>query len=119
MSDNFTRDKRENAAKEIVKNFMVTWCGRLKFEEKIKNLPKYLYRWGQKAIRTNEMRKDRRKFLGEIFQREHEIMLHYYKGKKKPQSKKTSAKLMTIKPYNVEKILDDYFYKVCYAFFKR
>ena len=46
-------------------------------------------------------------------------MLHYYKGKKKPQSKKTSAKLMTIKPYNVEKILDDYFYKVCYAFFKR
>ena len=64
------------------------------------------------------MRKDRRQFLSEIFQRELDIMKEFYKGKKK-SGKKTLAKLMCIKPHNLEKILDDYFYKICHAFYKR
>ena len=64
------------------------------------------------------MRKDRRQFLSEIFQRELEIMTNYYKSKKKA-GKKTLVKLMSIKPHNLEKTLDDYFFKICHAFYKR
>lgn len=45
-------------------------------------------------------------------------MVNYYKGKKKA-GKKTLVKLMSIKPHNLEKTLDDYFFKICRAFFKR
>ena len=64
------------------------------------------------------MRKTRREFLSEIFQRELEIMINFYKGKKKA-GKKTLVKLMAIKPHNLEKTLDDYFHKIARAFFKR
>ena len=64
------------------------------------------------------MRKTRREFLSEIFQRELEIMINFYKGKKKA-GKKTLVKLMSIKPHNLEKTLDDYFHKIARAFFKR
>ena len=42
----------------------------------------------------------------------------YYKSKKK-MGKKTLLKLQQIKKHNLEKILDEYFYGVCYNFFKR
>ena len=64
------------------------------------------------------MRRLRREFLGQIFKREIELMVGYY-GKKKKTGKKTLTKLMAIKAHNLEKILDDYFYKVCYSFYKR
>ena len=41
-------------------------------------------------------------------------MTDFYKGKKKPQSKKLFQKLVTIKPHNLNKLLDDFFYKMCY-----
>jgi len=43
-------------------------------------------------------------------------MMAHYKNKKK---KKMLSKLEKIKPHNLEKILDDYFFKVCYSFYKR
>ena len=44
-------------------------------------------------------------------------MLEFYQGKKK--FKKTYQKLEKIKEHNVHKILDDYFYGVCYEYYKR
>ena len=64
------------------------------------------------------MRSTRREFLSEIFERELEIMTNFYKGKKKA-GKKTLVKLQSIKPHNLEKILDDFFFKICRSFFKR
>ena len=43
-----------------MKNFLESYNGRLKFEAKIRALPSYLYRWGQKALKTIEMRQTRR-----------------------------------------------------------
>ena len=45
-------------------------------------------------------------------------MTNFYKGKKKA-GKKTLTKLMAIKPHNLEKLLDDFFFKICRSFFKR
>ncbi len=44
-------------------------------------------------------------------------MLVHYSGKKK--LKKTLQKLQNMKAHNMEKILDDYFYGVCYEYYKR
>lgn len=44
-------------------------------------------------------------------------MLQHYKGKKK--FKKLLTKLQSIKKHNLEKIIDDYFYGVCYQYYKR
>ena len=87
-------------------------------EWKIRIWPMYKDRWQKKAQKVIRMRKLRREFLGQIFKREFELMVAYYQKKKKT-GKKLLAKIMAIKPHNLEKILDDYFYQVCYNFYKR
>ena len=72
----------------------------------------------KKALKVIKMRETRREFLGEIFKRETELMINHYRTKKKT-GKKTLAKLIAIKPHNMEKILDDYFFRVCYDFYTR
>ena len=64
------------------------------------------------------MRNTRREYLSELAEREIGIMSIYYKSKKK-MGKKTLQKIQQIKKHNLEKILDEYFYGVCYNFFKR
>ena len=59
----------------------------------------------------------RRRFLTRVFEREKRIMLLYYQGKKK--FKKLLTKLQSIKQHNLDKIIDDYFYGVCYQYYKR
>jgi hypothetical protein len=59
----------------------------------------------------------KRKFLMSVFEREKRTMLVHYQGKKK--FKKILTKLQNIKQHNLEKIVDDYFYRVCYEFYKR
>ena len=73
--------------------------------------------WFNKAREVRRMVKIKREFLTQIFQREHKIMLEFYQGKRK--FKKTYQKLEKIKEHNVHKILDDYFYGVCYEYYKR
>ena len=97
----------------------MTSCGIIELGDKIKEFwPKFLNKWVHKAIKVKRMRERRREFLGIIFKRETELMINHYRTKKKT-GRKTLAKLMAIKPHNMEKILDDYFFKVCYDFFKR
>ncbi len=67
MKDNFTRVGNESKAADLMHRFLVTWTGRLRFRNKIRDLPKYLKYWGLKALKTIEMRTLRRKFLGELF----------------------------------------------------
>ena len=57
--------------------------------------------------------------MAEICQRELSVLLDYYKAKKKPANKKILTKLVLMKPHNLEKLLNDYYYKVCYEFYKR
>ena len=52
-------------------------------ERKIRDWPKFLDRWGLKAVKVLNMKKLRRQFLGEVFKRETELMVNHYKGKKK------------------------------------
>ena len=59
----------------------------------------------------------KRKFLMSVFEREKRTMLMHYQGKKK--LKKILTKFQNIKQHNLEKIVDDYFYGVCYEFYKR
>mmetsp|Transcript_1332 Transcript_1332/g.1818 ORF Transcript_1332/g.1818 Transcript_1332/m.1818 type:complete len:107 (+) Transcript_1332:1648-1968(+) len=59
----------------------------------------------------------KREFLSQIFERELRIMMQFYHGKRK--HKKVYQKLENIKQHNLEHILDDYFYGVCYEFYKR
>jgi hypothetical protein len=63
------------------------------------------------------MIKNKRAFLSLFFQREYKIMLKFYNGKKK--LKKTLTKLQSLKPANLENVIDCYFNDVCYGFFKR
>ena len=69
-------------------------------------------------LKVLDMRRQRREFLGEVFERELKIMINFYKLKKKA-GKKMVTKLEKIKPHVMEKILDDYFFKVCQNFYKR
>ena len=118
MQNAFTSDKVEEEASDFLCNFSQSYETTLLFENKIRSFPAQIDYWGYKALKVIKMRRDRREFLSEIFQRELEIMTNFYKGKKKA-GKKTLLKLMAIKPHNLEKILDDFFFKICRAFFKR
>ena len=46
-------------------------------------------------------------------------MITSLSGKKKVADKKKLSKLKAIKQHNMDKILDDYFFGVCYNFYKR
>ena len=59
----------------------------------------------------------KRTFLSQIFEREWRTMLRHLQGKKK--YKKTHQKLGSLNKVKLEIILDDYFWGVCYAFYKR
>ena len=80
-------------------------------------MPRFIDYWGLKAKKVRDMIKIRRDFLTEVVNRELRIMLAHYQGKKK--FKKVLQKLEKIKEHNLSKILDDYFYGVCYEFYKR
>ena len=120
LNDVFTRDIYKDSALEKVKEFLLTYCSILRFENGIRAMPEFNHKWGMKVLKVHQMRKRRREFLGEVFARETEIMSNHYSHKKKTASnKKILLKLAGIKPHNVKNILDDYFYKVCNEFFKR
>ena len=67
----------------------------------------------------------KRKFLNDIFNREAEIMLNFYtaKGKgKSPIAKKYKGlrdKIKNIDQEKIDLVLDEYFWKVCYAYYRR
>lgn len=60
-------DVVEDEAKGILTDFLITYSGRLAFENKIRALPAYLYRWGCKALKVLKMKEIRRQFLSEYF----------------------------------------------------
>ena len=45
-------------------------------------------------------------------------MTDFYRSKKK-FGKKMLQKLQNLKMHNLENLMDDYFYKICYAFYMR
>ena len=61
--------------------------------------------------------KRKRKFLTKIFEREKRSMMMHLQGKKK--LKKSLQKFQSMKQHNLEKIMDDYFFGVCYQYYKR
>ena len=67
----------------------------------------------------------KRSFLNDIFNREAEIMLNFYtaKGKgKSPVAKKYKGlrdKIKNIDQEKIDLVLDEYFWKVCYAYYRR
>lgn len=61
----------------------------------------------------------RRKCLGELANREYNLMIEHFKSKKKVVAKKIMNKLENIRWQNLENLLDDYFEKVCYDFYRR
>ena len=63
------------------------------------------------------MKKHRRAFLGELFEAELSVMKEFYHGKKK--HKKIYKQLSNLKQQRLEKLIDDYFYNVCAAFYAR
>ena len=81
--------------------------------------------WRLKGKAVVDSLKEKRLFLNDIFNREAEIMINHYtsKGKgKSPAAKKYKALLAKIKNIDQDKIdmvLDEYFWKVCYEFYKR
>ena len=56
-------DVAEERAKVVLTDFLITFSGRLAFENKIRALPSYLYRWGCKALKVLKMKEIRREFL--------------------------------------------------------
>ena len=83
----------------------------------LRAFPQFVDKWGLKATLVRKMVRRRRRFLTRVFEREKRMMLLYYQGKKK--FKKLLTKLQSIKQHNLEKIIDDYFYGVCYQYYKR
>lgn len=90
-----------------------------KLYERCLALPEFLQKFCAQVLKVRQMKLQRREFLGEIVQRELKVMMDYYKAKKKPQNKKILKNLVLMKEHNLEKILNDYYFKVCYAFYKR
>ena len=81
--------------------------------------PKYIDSLGYRALYVKEMKMRRREFLGDLAQRELHLMLEYYKNKKKTTQKKIMNKLQAMKPRHLTSVLDDYFFKICFDFYRR
>jgi len=116
---NCVRDRQEAKAREVMLSFLQDFCGKVRLMFAVNALPGYITKYRTLAIETWKMRQRRRQFLSHIFKREYSIMLDYFRAKKKPQSKRTAQKLLNMKPHNLEKIIEDFFYQVCYNFYKR
>mmetsp|Transcript_32815 Transcript_32815/g.43258 ORF Transcript_32815/g.43258 Transcript_32815/m.43258 type:complete len:208 (-) Transcript_32815:497-1120(-) len=82
-------------------------------------MPTYIDALGYQALKVKRMKETRREFLREYAQREYHLMVEHYKSKKKAVGKKILGKLEKLKTQNLENILDDYFYKICYTFYER
>ena len=112
-----TKEMIEKRAGSVIAHFLEASSWRKKLAAKMIAMNNFVYHWFCKAKKVRNMVLTRREFLTQIFNREHRIMLDFYRGKKK--HKKLYQKLEKIKDYNLLKILDDYFYGVCYEFYKR
>lgn len=113
----FTKDLKMERASQIFAKFLVASSARSDLLESLQNYPGFVKYWQNKWIKVKKMLKRKRKFLSSIFEREKRIMLNFYQGKKK--QKKVLQKLQNMKTHNIERIMDDYFYGVCYEFYKR
>ena len=68
---------------------------------------------------ANAAKARRRVFLSELAHREYFVMIEHFKSKKKVAGKKTLTKLERMKMHNLENLLDDYFHRVCFDFWRR
>lgn len=112
-------DNSAVASVAIVQRFLQATATRSGLKRKLQSFPAYIDRWKQKAKRVRDSVHMRFAVLKGLFERELKIMVRYYGSKSKKQSKKTLLKLQNIKPHNMEKMISDYFWGVCYAFYKR
>ena len=101
----------------MVLRFFRAFNARRGLQAHLRAVPQFVDKWGQKATLVRKMVRRRRRFLTRVFEREKRIMLKFYQGKKK--FKKLLTKLQSIKQHNLEKIIDDYFFGVCYQYYKR
>ena len=117
MSNTWIQDLSENRGMKILRAFSTAASARNGFMKKLKNFPNFVDHFKVKAFKARKSLKRKRNFLSRIFQREKQIMLKFYQGKKK--NKKLHQKLQNMKDHNMHKILDDYFWGVCYEYYKR
>ena len=117
LSSCTVRDTFIKRAKTKVLKFLQASNARYCLQRSLRAYPRFVKYWRDKGVKVNKMVKTRREFLTQAVKRELRIMLQYYQGKKK--FKKVMQKLEKIKEVNLNKILDDYFYGVCYEYYKR
>ena len=109
----------------IMYNFLTNAIEKRKLQKLLLDYIPNIRKWELKAYEVLESIKLKRAFMNKIFTREAEIMLEHYtvKGKgNKPAAKKYKAALAKIKNIDEDKInlvCDEYFWKVCYEFYKR
>ena len=107
-----TNDTAEKRGRKRILKFLRAVSARRDLQGHMRALPEFVDKWGKKATQVRKMIRRRRRFLTRIFEREKRTMLIHYQGKKK--FKKILTKLQSIKELNMAKIMDAYFFGVCY-----
>ena len=83
MSNTWIQDLSENRGMKILRAFSTAASARNGFMKKLKNFPNFVDHFKVKAFKARKSLKRKRNFLSRIFQREKQIMLKFYQGKKK------------------------------------
>lgn len=128
----FTMANFENAkrgSKFLIAEFMREARVKRAMNARFQQIFPIINRWKSRKRLNKQMLDTKREALDHYFRREVEIMLAYYKpskGSKSKEKKKNYEKLGRVLDKNVPSletyknlILDEYFWKVCYAFYQR